>query len=404
MVRTLCTAIFTAVLGSTALAAGAGQPAQMPATPPAIQDMQTDMTAPAAPAAPMAAPQKAPAMSPMQLMDAMAGIKGSADGTQTEIGVAPRLKRMLMRRQQGMIGGTTPDNKGKLRPIKDTGQFPYTTIGVVASGCTGTVVMQRFVLTAAWCVYDLKGKSFYKNLDFLPAMNGKQTPFGQIKWKNAWVMKAFAEKGDFNFGYGLIELAEPIGDKTGWFGFGHEPKFNFKKIPVSGYPFAGVPALTMWESSCRIDNAEPNAVFYRCTGDGKSLSAMLGAPMWYKGKGDNDWKIVGVHVTSQNEQQNSFWAARINAAATETLVAWAKGADQTDPGDTKDDGEDIADDQGDDNADDGDLVDDGGLIGDEDVVDDGNDDDIADDGGDIADNGGGGDKTNCTCDDQSAPK
>ena len=73
-------------------------------------------------------------------------------------------------------------------------------------------------------------------------------------------------------------------------------------------------------------------------------------------------------------------------------MAWAKGADQTDPGDTKDDGEDIADDQGDDNADDGDLVDDG------------NDDDIADDGGDIADNGGGGDKTNCTCDDQSAPK
>jgi V8-like Glu-specific endopeptidase len=371
MVRTLCAILLTAALGSTALAAGRGQPSHLPANLPATQNTGAELQLPAAPAAPMAAPVVRPSMSPQMMLEGLSAIKGSADGTETEIGVPPRVKRMLMGRQQGMIGGGDQGDQGKLQPIKDTGKFPYTTIGVVASGCTGTLVMQRFVLTAAWCVYDLKAKSFYKNLDFLPAMSGKQTPFGRIPWKNAWVAKGFVETGDLNFAYGLIELAQPIGDQAGWFGFGDEPKFNFKKIAVTGYPFAGVPELTMWETKCGIDAAEENAVFYRCSGDGKALSAMLGSPMWYKGKTDTDWKIVGIHITSQNDQMNSFWASRLNAATTETLIAWAKSADQTDTGTGTDDGGDNADDQ-----------------------------DTGDD--DVADNGD--DNTKCTCDQQGTPQ
>lgn len=377
MVRTLCAILLTTALGTTALAAGRTQPSMSPAKPPVMLDTETDLALPVTPQAPMAAPVPPKAMSPQMTVEGLSAIKGSADGTQTEIATPPRVKRMLMRRQQGMIGGpANTQNKGELKPVTDTGQYPYTTIGVVASGCTGTVVMQRFVLTAAWCVYDLKGKSFFKDLDFLPAMNGKKTPFGRIKWKNAWVTKGFAEKGDLAFAYGLIELAQPVGEQTGWFGFGHEPQFNFKKIAVTGYPFAGVPELTMWQTNCRIDTAEENAVFYRCPGNGQSLSAMLGSPMWYKGKTDDSWKIVGIHITSQNDQMNSFWAARLNAAATETLLAWASGADQTQP--QPDDGEDIADEPEDDVADD---------TGDEEL----------DDEEDVADTGIG-TKEECTCD------
>ena len=384
MVRTLCAIVVTAALSSSALAAGRTQPSAMPAKPPAAADSEIQLSLPAMPGAPSAAPVPPPALSPQMMIDGLSAIKGSADGTQTEIATPPRVKRMLMRRQQGMIGGTPAANKGELKRIGDTTQFPYTTIGVVASGCTGTVVMQRFVLTAAWCVFDVKNKGFWKDLDFLPAMNGKKTPFGRIKWKNAWVAKGFAEKGDLNFAYGLIELDQPIGDQTGWFGFGDEPKFNFKKIAVTGYPFAGVPELTMWETGCRIDTAEEASVFYRCPGNGKSLAAMLGAPMWYKGKTDDSWKIVGIHISSQNDQQNSFWASRLTAAATETLLAWANSADQTETGDD----EEIADDTEED------VVDDGGD--DEEIVDDTGDEDVAD--------GGQDEGNNCTCDEQATPK
>lgn len=370
MVRTLCAILLTTALTDTAFAAGRSQPSMSPARPPVMLDTETDLAIPAAPQAPMAAPVPPRVMSPQMTIEGLSAIRGSPDGTQIEIATPPRVKRMLMRRQQGMITDPAQNkNKGELKPINDTGQYPYTTIGVVASGCTGTVVMQRFVLTAAWCVYDLKNKGFYKDLDFLPAMNGRKTPFGRIKWKNAWVTKGFAEKGDLNFAYGLIELDQPIGEQTGWFGFGHEPQFNFKRIAVTGYPFAGVPELTMWETGCRIDAAEENAVFYRCTGNGQSLATMLGSPMWYKGKTDDSWKIVGIHITAQNDQMNSFWAARLNTAATETLLAWASGADQTRP----DDGEEIADE--------------------EDVADDSVDDEFADEE-DVADTGTGQD---CTC-------
>lgn len=389
MIRTLSILLLAAALSSPALAAGRKQPSAMPATPPTAQDMSADIGAASMPEAPMASPKPPPTMSPQLLMEGLSAIKGSPDGTQTEIGTPPRVKRMLMR-QQGMIGTDDKnkkktkkkDNKGDLQQIGDTAQYPYTTIGVIASGCSGTVVMKRFVLTAAWCVYDLKNKKFYPNLDFIPAMNGKTAPFGQVKWKNAWVAKGFVEKGDLNFGYGLIELSEDIGDKVGWFGFGHVPNFNFKSLALTGYPWQGVPPQTMWQSKCRIDAAEENAVFYRCPGSGDSLATMLGSPLWFKGKEDNAWQVVGIHVTSQNDQKNSWWASRLNAAATETLIAWAKSADQPDTQ------TDETDDQTDE------------------VVDNGTDDDTADvededadtDTEDVADN------PNCTCEDQAAPK
>jgi len=296
-----------------------------------LQESEADLGTMMAPAAPMSMPAS-PAMSPQQMIDSLSAIKGSRDGSQSEVDTPPRVKRMLMGKQSGMIGGGSGDknNKGKLKQIANTGQYPYTTIGVIASGCTGTIVMKKYVLTAAWCVFDLKSKKFYQNLNFYPAMNGKKTPFGEVQWKNAWVAKGFTEKGDLSFGYGLIELDQDIGDQAGWFGFGDVPKFNFKQLTLTGYPFAGVPPQTMWESRCDIDGAQDSAIFYRCPGDGKSLGTMLGSPIWFKGKTDDSWQIVGIHVTSQNENINSWWAARLSAAHTETILGWANAGGQTD--------------------------------------------------------------------------
>lgn len=358
MIRTISAVLLTAMLSSTGLAAGKKQPSSTPTGPIALQDMETNIGTMMAPAAPMAMPEPPPLSSPQFLLEGLSAIKGSPDGSQTEVGTPPRVKRMLMKKQSGMIDGGNKKkekkkktNRGDLKQIGDTGKFPYTTIGVVASGCSGTLVMKRFVLTAAWCVYDLKAKQFYKNLDFIPAMNGKKTPFGRVKWKNAWVTKGFAEKGDLKFGYGLIELDQEIGDKIGWFGFGPVPQFNFKRLTLTGYPLSGAPDPTMWQTVCRIDAAEENAIFYKCPGNGDSLTAMLGAPLWFKGKADNAWQIVGIHVAPQTNDKNSWWAARLNAAHTETILGWATSADKKDQGtDEEDQGtdDDVADDETDD--------------------------------------------------------
>lgn len=328
------------VFAAPSLAADKPRAAFKPAQMPALLDKEAAASIMAAPAAPMLQFTPPAAQSPQALIDGLAAIKGSRDGTQSEIGVLPRVKRMLMR-QQGMIGGDggnkKKDDKGNLKQIGNTGEFPYTTMGVLASGCTGTVVMKRFVLTAAWCVFDLKARKFYDNLNFFPAMNGKKTPFGEVAWKNVWVAKGFAEKGDLAFGYGLVELGKDIGDDTGWFGFGDAP--NLKQLTLTGYPFAAVPAQTMWETKCPVQGVDDNAIFYSCPGEPKALAAMLGSPVWFKGKADDAWQIVGIHVTAQNEQMTGWWAARLSKAHTDTILGWAAGADQTDTG-TEDQGTD----------------------------------------------------------------
>lgn len=351
----------TALLASLMLAGGAGlagaknQKAFKPAELPAAQDRPADITATATPQqAPMlAAPApKAPAMSPQQMIDSLTAIKGSKDGTQTIVAPPMRVQQML-KRQQGMIGGGDDKNKkkdnGKLKPV-NSGDYPYTTIGVVASGCTGTLVMKKYVLTAAWCVYDVKAKKFYEDLNFFPAAAGKNAPFGEIPWKNAWVAKGFTDQGDLNFGYGLIELDQDVGDKAGWMGFGDVPNFNFKQLNLTGYPLDGASPIAAVEANCAVDGAEENHIFYRCPGAAKQLQGMIGAPVWFKGKADDAWQIVGIHVTSQDDKMTGWWAARLTKAHTDTIVGWASGTDQTDQG-TDDQSTDDETDQGTDTAD-----------------------------------------------------
>lgn len=332
MIRAVSVLLASLMLSGASLAAGKPQPSFKPPSLPALQQSEADIGTLAAPSAPMMQPKAAPpaAMAPQKMIEGLGAIKGSRDGTQTTIETPARVRNMLMGKQSGMIGGDKKD-KGELKRVANTAEYPYATMGVIASGCTGTVVMQRFVLTAAWCVFDLQNKKFYENLNFYPAMDGKKAPFGEVPWKNVWVAKGFAEGGDLNFAYGLIELDQPIGDKTGWLGFGDLPKAR-PKLTLTGYPFAGVPDLTMWESKCTTDAVEDNHLFYRCPGKGASLAAMMGSPIWFKGKAEDAWQIVGIHVTAQDDKQNSWWAARLNAAHTETILSWATAANEQDTG------------------------------------------------------------------------
>ncbi len=340
MKRLIPLLLATVLLSTTSFAADRPQQSFKPATIAPAQDKEADLSTLAAPQAPMSqfvAP--ASGMTPQMMIEGLSAIKGSRDGTQSEVETPRRVKRMLMGKQSGMIGGDKKDKKkGDLKQIANTGEYPYTAMGVVASGCTGTVVMKRFVLTAAWCVYDLKAKKFYENLNFFPGMNGKKTPFGEIQWKNAWVAKGFSDKGDLNFGYGLIELDQDIGDTVGWLGFGDVPKLG-KQLTMTGYPFAVVPSQTMWETRCNIDGADDNAIFYKCPGEPKAVAAMLGSPIWFKGKADDSWQIVGIHVTAQNDKMESWWAARLSKAHTETILAWANDAGKKDTG-TEEEGTD----------------------------------------------------------------
>jgi V8-like Glu-specific endopeptidase len=311
------------------------------------------ISAPVVPQLHAMAPKALDASPPEALIQGLAAIKHGRDGSDTVIELAPRLQMMLKAR--GTVRPVVPGGGGQLTQVTSSRTYPYDVIGMVATGCTGALVMKHFVLTAPWCVYDTEKKQFYTNLDFTPALNGSDNPVGVVKWKNVWIAKGFQDTGDLTQAFALIELEGSPGDQLGWFGFGPmQGSGNVTSLTLTGYPFAGVPQNTVWEAQCNIDSNEKNAYFYHCPGDGKTLVTMLGAPFYAKGKTANDGaQLLGIHISSQDDKQNSWWALKLNDVNTQVILSWANPkeappptTDTTDNGDNNQNQEDNGTDTG----------------------------------------------------------
>jgi len=305
----------------------AGLPMKAPATPEA--NLGTNPSAGVTANGAMVSRKAAKPLAAEQLVKGLSGLKATRGGKVMEIPLAPRLQMMLRTPvQQGKIKPGPSGGGDKFTQVTKTTDYPYTTMGMLGNGCSGAIVAKRFVLTAAFCLYDLKNKKFYDNLDFYPAISGDNQPFGGVKWKDAYIPSGYAETGETQFDFGLVVLDGDIGDQTGWFGFGDVEKFDFKQLTVTGYPWEGVASQTMWQTKCDIDAAEDNFVFYHCPGKADALAAMTGSPVWFKGKADDAWQIVAIHNYAQDDKKNAWWALRLNRANTETLLAWIDQANK----------------------------------------------------------------------------
>jgi len=264
-------------------------------------------------------------VTPDAVIEGLSGIKHGRDGQDTVVPVPAKLQ-MMLKAKKAMAPKAV---KGKFVQIKNSRVSPYASIGTIMSGCTGALVMNNYVLTSPWCVYNSQTKKFYENLDFIPALNGTDTPVGTIRWKNVWIPKGYQDTGDLALAFALIELEGKPGDQMGWFGFGPaEGSETVKKLTVAGYPYLGVPKNTVWETRCTIDANEENAYFYRCPGKGPTIITMVGSPAFIKGAKEGDLgQLIGIHTSSQDEKQDSWWAMKLNAAHTETTLSWANGGE-----------------------------------------------------------------------------
>lgn len=259
-------------------------------------------------------------LTPAGQLNALTGMSMSRDGKARTIKVPNRLKGMVLKGQSAAAIGQAP-KPGKLVPIKDTTQYPYTAVGLLSNGCSGTLIGKRFVLTAAYCIFNPESKQWDQNLDFYPGINGETRPFDGVKWKNAWVTKGFAEEGNWNLAFGLVELQSDVGDQNGWFGFGHLPQIP-KGPAMTGYP-AGVPDFTMWEASCPVKGADKSFILYNCLMK-KPLEGMAGAAIWIVDKQSNGPMLIAIHG---GPLKADLWGQRINEEAFYTLQAWMKDAD-----------------------------------------------------------------------------
>lgn len=122
-----------------------------------------------------------------------------------------------------------PDNR---TPIT-TNAYPWSPIGYLSTGCTGTLVSKDMVVTAAHCVITGAGATAKPvwDITFSPnRINGVANDTSGINWM--WYGTNDPNKFR-EHDWALIRLTNPLGNKYGW--MGTKTREDIDRVTIAGY-------------------------------------------------------------------------------------------------------------------------------------------------------------------------
>jgi V8-like Glu-specific endopeptidase len=213
------------------------------------------------------------------------------------------------------VGDTT------IPPFRAIAYLTIDTGGPNLEYATGWFLSPSVVVTAAHALTFGDGSgatALARSVRVTPGWNGSgPPPFGVYDTTKVVVSSRWP--GDPTADFGAVQLAEPVGNTVGWFGFG---VFTDAQFGTSSFNAVGYPTVvnnkdakgTMWGESGPV-TPTPSQVLYRMgVSNGQS-----GGPLYALING-NAW--VGGIISGGDSSINQNLAVRITQAVADELKSW----------------------------------------------------------------------------------
>lgn len=208
--------------------------------------------------------------------------------------------------------------------ITATHHFPWSAVALVriywdakdqvGSSCTGWMIGESALATAAHCVYK---NGYPLRVVIMPGMNSDApdaTPFGSCEAVSGIVPSGWIKTRSVEYDYGVYHLDCSIGKQTGVFQIkATSGDWTGKSLQLAGYP-QDKPGRTMWSAVGSVTSSTAKGLYY----DVDMLPGQSGSPVWDNADASCPYCVVAVN-SGQFPAPTKNFGARIDQAAYDFL-------------------------------------------------------------------------------------